>query len=111
MGFKTANQAWRLRHTTGRTARFATPQALWEAATNYFEWVDNNPWIKTEQRIRPSTSLQREQTCLIDLPLIRPYTLSGLCAYWRVGQSYWRKFKESKRDDEAFQWAITRIEV
>ncbi|WP_255720688.1 DNA-packaging protein [Spirosoma oryzicola] len=27
-----------------------------------------------------------------------------------MGQSYWRKFKESKRDDEAFQWAIARIE-
>ncbi|MCK8490747.1 DNA-packaging protein [Spirosoma sp. RP8] len=26
------------------------------------------------------------------------------------GQGYWRKFKESKRDDEAFQWAIARIE-
>ncbi|MCK8490446.1 DNA-packaging protein [Spirosoma sp. RP8] len=109
MGFKTANQAWRLRHTTGRTPRFATPQALWQAATDYFEWVDQNPWMKTEHRIRPTTSAQGAQTCLIDLPLIRPYTLSGLCAYWRVSQSYWRKFKESKRDDESFQWAINRI--
>ena len=42
------NQFWKIRSRHGRTKLFETPELLWEAATEYFEWCEANPWNKTE---------------------------------------------------------------
>ena len=34
------NQFWMLRSKHGRDKLFATPEALWEAACEYFQWCD-----------------------------------------------------------------------
>lgn len=36
------NQFWMLRSKHGRDKLFATPEALWEAACEYFQWCDEN---------------------------------------------------------------------
>lgn len=110
MGFKTGNQAWKERSTSGRKGRFADPESLWEAATKYFDWVDNNPWLKVEQSHKPFLKEDGSLSYLIELPIARPYTLSGLCSFWNVNQAYWRKFRQSKQLDERFTNVITRIE-
>ena len=49
------NQFWMLRSKHGRDKLFATPEALWEAACEYFQWCDENPWTtrKAIQRTMP----------------------------------------------------------
>ena len=42
------NQFWKLRSKHGRDYLFATPEALWEAACEYFNWCDGHPWRKNE---------------------------------------------------------------
>lgn len=42
------NQFWKLRSKHGRDRLFETPDLLWEAATEYFNWVDAHPWYKVE---------------------------------------------------------------
>ena len=36
---------WMLRSKHGRDKLFATPELLWDAACEYFQWCDENPWV------------------------------------------------------------------
>jgi hypothetical protein len=110
MGFSAGNQSWKLRTSHGRKGRFVNPVSLWEAATEYFEWADSNPWKKIEQANKPVAATDGTLSYLVELPVARPYTLSGLCSFWKVNQAYWRKFRKSKSDDESFAEVISRIE-
>ena len=38
------NKFWMLRSKHGRDKLFATPELLWDAACEYFQWCDENPW-------------------------------------------------------------------
>jgi hypothetical protein len=95
------NQFWKLRSKHGRKKLFTTPKLLMQAATEYFQWVDNNPWIKKEQLKKPTVikdkdGNQRVET-IANIPTARPYTLSGLCIYLGVNSQYFIDFKESLR--------------
>jgi len=37
------NQFWKTRSSHGRNPIFPTPDALWDAACEYFQWVEDNP--------------------------------------------------------------------
>ena len=96
------NQFWKLRSKHGRNKLFATPDLLWEAACEYFEWCDNHPWSVVKNRTKGSKK-EKEET-----PTQRPYTLSGFMAYCDASESYWRVFKSENHID--FLTVITRIE-
>lgn len=97
------NQFWKLRSKHGRDKLFATPELLWEAATEYFEWCDNHPWTKKDWVGKDAFEVEREVS--------RPYTLSGLCVYLDCSTSYFREFKRIIQDkDKDFLTVITRIE-
>lgn len=103
MAAPTSNQFWKLRSKHGRDKLFATPDLLWEAACEYFEWCDNNPWTKKDWVGKDAEMVLRETQ--------RPYTLSGLCLYLDCGSAYFRVFKAQLPDGEQdFKTVITRIE-
>ena len=87
------NQFWMLRSKHGRDKLFATPEALWEAACEYFQWCDENPWTtrKAIQRTMPvrrkkgkrTETVNEQQTQQEVSPTQRPYSLTGLCMCWR----------------------------
>ena len=41
------NQFWKARSSHGRKPIFPTPDALWEACQEYFQWVEDNPLKET----------------------------------------------------------------
>jgi len=41
------NEFWKARSKHGRDKIFTTPEILWEAACEYFEWVADNPLQKS----------------------------------------------------------------
>lgn len=94
MGAPKGNQFWKLRSKHGRDKLFATPQLMWEAACEYFEWCEKNP-IKD-----PRSFGQRK--------VQRPYTLQGLCFYLGCNTAYFRQFKDSAEKD--FSTIIQDIE-
>lgn len=98
------NTFWKIRSKHGRDKLFASPDLLLEAATEYFEWCDANPWYKSEA-IKSGDSVGK----IIKVPISRPYTISGLCIYLQASESYWRTFKiqESSKD---FLAVIEQIE-
>lgn len=97
------NQFWKLRSKHGRDKLFASAPLLWEAAMEYFEWCDNNPWIKKDWVGKDADEVNR--------PTARPYTLSGLCLYLGCNSAYFRTFKaQLPEGEEDFNTVITRIE-
>jgi len=97
------NQFWKLRSKHGRDKLFETPELLWEAACEYFEWCETNPLIEVDFRGKDA-----EQ---VELPKMRAFTLYGLCSYLDCNTAYFRNFKNQDRiNAEDFSSVITRIE-
>lgn len=116
------NQFWMLRSKHGRDKLFTTPELLWEAACEYFQWCDENPWT-TRKAIQKTIPIKKkvgktikivneEQTQREVTPTARPYSLTGFCIYVGASFMWWRNFKEKCKNDkdEDFLIVITRVE-
>jgi hypothetical protein len=97
MGAPLENQFWKLRSKHGRDRLFASPDDLWEAACEYFNWCDAHPWWRNEA-IKSGDDAGK----LIKIPIGRPYTMQGLCLYLDCNTVYFNKFEKSLegREDE-----------
>lgn len=94
------NKFWELRAKHGRDKLFATPELLWEAALEYFNWVDANPITEQLWVGKDGDEKQKKHN--------RPYTKEGLCFYLGCDDSYFRQQK--LKDDKDLKTVITRIE-
>lgn len=98
------NQFWKLRNKHGRDKLFKSAELLWEAACEYFEWVDKNP-LKEQKAFSTKSGIQTT-----NLNLMRPYTITGLCLYLGCNQDYFNQFESNLSDkDKDFSGVITRI--
>jgi hypothetical protein len=96
------NKFWKLRSKHERDKLFSSSELLWEAACKYFEWCDNNPWIKVDWVGKDADKVER--------PTQRPFTISGLSLYLDASEAYWRNFKVNENISEDFLTVITRVE-
>ena len=55
------NQFWMLRSKHGRDKLFATPEALWEAACEYFQWCDENPCLLDAKKVKEQKLLMNSK--------------------------------------------------
>lgn len=98
--FKKGNQFWKFRTTHGAGKAFKTPEILWDAAVEYFQWVDDNPlW---EQRLVTYLGSYRR----VDVPKKRMMTIEGLCIFLGVTSVTWRNY----RNYEGYGNVCTAIE-
>ena len=105
MDARIGNQFWKLRSKHGRDKLFETPELLWDAACEYFEWCDNNPLYETKAFAFQGTITTQE------LPIMRAMTLSQLCFYLNCNEAYFRTFKRQLPDNEKdFNTVISDIE-
>lgn len=99
------NQFWKLRSKHGRDKLFASPELMWEAACEYFQWCEDNPFTKAEAKVvngyKETGSVE-----IAELPYMRPFTLEGLCSYLDCGTAYFRNFDPPNED---FRSVVTRI--
>lgn len=102
MDFPHGNQFWKQRAKHGRDKLFETPELLWEAACEYFEWCDNNPLIEIDFKGKDAQK--------VELPKMRPYTLHGLALYINASTSYWREFRKNKNLSSDFLSVINKVE-
>jgi len=106
------NQFWKMRDKDGRNKIFETPEALLSIINEYFEWVDNNPFEKAEQKkgntiIPKENNLTDEQfkkitNPIINIPSKRPYEFGELCVFMGVNSKYFNDFEDGlkgKTDD------------
>lgn len=101
------NQFWKLRSSHGRDKLFETPDLLWEAAQEYFNWCDAHPWYKVEANKNPKA---RREDKLIKVPTAIPYTLSGLCIYLDASENWWKEFRKGENLSKDFLAVISRVE-
>ena len=105
MGAPKGNQFWKARATQGREKIFTTADMLWDAACEYFQWVEENPLGKAivyqgEVSAKPES-------------LMRAMTVKGLCIFLGVNSQYFNDFKDSldltKDKDKDFSLVIIKI--
>ena len=114
------NQDWMLRSKHGRDKLFASSELLWDAACEYFQWCDDNPWVRTEtttKQVKTKVKVkgkEGEEDTIVpisdvkEIPTARPYTLEGFCLYCEASRSWWSEFK--KAGHEGFLEVTTRID-
>ena len=102
MGAPKGNSFWRQRSKHGRDKLFETPELLWQAAQEYFDSCDSNPWVKTE------TTVSEKGTYSKEIPTQRPYTRAGMYLYFDCSENWMREFKKTCTFD--FLRVIERIE-
>jgi len=85
------NQFWKARAKHGRDKIFSTPNQLWNAACEYFQWAEDNP-------LQKAIIYQGVVTGQEDL--LRAMTISGLCIFLSVNNDYLTDFKDNLDLDE-----------
>lgn len=102
MGAPKGNQFWKLRSEHGRDKLFSSPNTMWDAACEYFEWCEENPLLNTEAKVVSNGNNMGSTIEKVDLPKIRAFTLIGLCHFLGVNTDYFTDFRDSLKgkDDE-----------
>lgn len=106
MAFKPKNKFWENRSKHGRETLFGTPELMWQAACEYFEWCEKNPL--------PEVDFRGSAARRVTLKKMRPFTMEGLCAYLDCNTQYFNQFEKRISDKEYkgeldFSWVIARI--
>lgn len=105
------NNFWEIASKHGRDKLFATPELMWEAACEYFQWCIENPLMMTESKVISSGNNQGSEIAFCEVPKIRPFTLHGLCSYLNCSTGYFRTFKSTiKPENKVFLAVIEKIE-
>lgn len=101
------NAYWKNRIAHGRRPAFETAEAFLNAWTEYFQWSDNNPWLKPEQLKKPYSEDKNGKkvwVTTIDIPTKRPYTYDAFCAFHGLGKHYLNDLEKRllEKPDEDF---------
>lgn len=94
------NKFWEARSSHGRAPIFKTPDDLWSACVEYFQWCEDNP---LQEAIVYQGVLNTDQS----KPLMRAMTISGLCLFLDIDKTTW----ENYRQKEDFFRITTRAEA
>jgi hypothetical protein len=97
-GAPKGNEFWKQRSKHGRDKIFETPELMWEAACEYFQWCEENPLEENDFVGKDATEVDRKK--------LRPFTLQGICLYLDVNRGIKGKEDDVSKD---FSFIITRI--
>ena len=80
------NKFWLARSSHGRDPIFKSPDALWSAAVEYFEWVEDNPLYEAK------VAANKGEPEIVYVPKIRAMTLSGLQTFLDISHQGWLNY-------------------
>lgn len=95
--FKAGNQYWRVRVNVGRPRVFESPQQMADAANEYFEFIEQNPFIEQDFRGKDATEVKINR--------MRPMSIEGLCNALDINRTTYLEYE--KRPD--FHQVTSRI--
>ena len=84
--FEKGNSWWKHRATSGRDKVFSTPEQLWQAAVEYFEFTDSRKWTKKDWVGKDAKEVSRESET--------PYTIAGFCVFVDCSRQWWNEGKK-----------------
>lgn len=87
------NQFWKNATATGRKKEFKSPDELWAAACEYFQWVEDNPLIEVKAF---GSGLK------VDVPHLRPFTESAFCLFLDIDRKTFYNYGNDENYKEFF---------
>lgn len=89
-GAPKGNKFWLARSKHGRHKLFESPDLLWEACCEYFQWVEDNPlWEEKAAQFQGSP-------VYMELPKMRAMTIGGICLFLDIDETTWREWRKDK---------------
>lgn len=94
------NKFWKARSSHGRKPIFPDAETLWEACTEYFEWVEANPlW---EDKVMSYQGVNTHEP----VAKMRAMTITGLCNFLDISLQAWTEY----RTRDGFGDVATRVD-
>ena len=90
MGAPKGNNYWQFRNKHGRDFIYQ-PDALWEEAVKYFEWMSEKVWNKKE-----AIKSGEMAGVLIDIPTQTPMSLESFCLFADISTDTFRNYESTK---------------
>ena len=84
------NRFWEARSKHGRNPIFSSPEQLWEACCEYFEWVEQNPLYESKPFAYQGVVVQEA------VAKMRAMTISHLCIFLDISMPCWLDYKKKK---------------
>jgi hypothetical protein len=84
------NKFWEQRSSHGRSPIFKDAKQLWEAACEYFQWVEENPLWEDKPVHYQGVMINN------NVAKMRAMTLEGLYLYLDISKQTWYDYKERK---------------
>lgn len=84
--FLPGNKFWLVRSSHGRKPIFETPDDLWNAACEYFQWVEENPLY--EDRLVTFQGVATHEP----VAKMRAMTIAGLCLFLDISRQGWFEY-------------------
>jgi len=81
------NRFWEARSSHGRSPIFASPDDMWSACLEYFEWVEANP-LYERKAFHASGVIVTD-----DMPKMRAMTIVGLCNFLDISTDTWALYR------------------
>lgn len=100
MAAPAGNRFWEARSSHGRSPIFRTPEDLWAACLEYFEWVEDNPLYEVKPFAYQGVVVQEP------VAKMRAMTMMGLCNFLDIGTSSWADY----RNREGYSEVVLRAE-
>lgn len=100
--FLAGNRFWEARSSAGPKPKFASPDELWAACVDYFEWVEANPLHEAK------AFAYEGKVTMATLPKMRAMTIGGLCLFIDVAYQTWDDWRKRRPD---LKEVITRAEA
>lgn len=94
------NRFWEARSSHGRAPIFASPDDLWDACVEYFDWIEANPLY--EDHLVTFQGMAKHEP----VAKMRAMTVSGLCIFLDIGRRTWDDY----RAREEFSPVTTRVD-
>lgn len=93
------NKFWEARSSHGRKPIWDDPDDLWDACTQYFQWVEDNPLWEMKAFSYQGVVTQES------VPKMRAMTQAGLCVYLGINPDTWSEY--GKKND--FSGVVSRV--
>lgn len=94
------NRFWEARSSHGRNPIFKTPDDLWTACLEYFEWVEANPLYEAKAFAYQGVVVQEP------VAKMRAMTITGICNFLDISEDAWAMY----RGRQDFIGVVTKAE-
>lgn len=97
------NEYWKFAEKHGRGFKY-TPEALWEEALKYFEYMSNSVWNKKE-----AIKSGDMAGTLIDIPTQTPLSIETFCLFADISRQTFLNYESNQEPYKEFFEVVTRI--